>query len=368
MVILMNIIGIIVEYNPLHNGHVYHFNKIKELENPDLIVAVMSSSITNRGNLSIYDKFEKTKQALNLGVDVVIELPLIYACQRADIFADKAINILNQVGVNKIYIGSEKNDISLYENAYNLINNNDSKIKELIDKGYSYKEAISNIINLEPNDMLGYSYYKSIKDNNYNIELKTILRKNSNYDDELPTNDVIASAKAIRNNLDLLNKYTPSYVYNNNNLLDENKIFDFIKYSIISKSNDELKNLFFVDEGIENKLKDITNYNSLNDYIDYLSSKRYTKTRIKRMLLYILLNIKKTDADLALKENIIRVLGFNESGKKYLNKIKKEINYYTNIKDGLNKTLDIEFKASKILDSIYNLNLITLEQKGPVKK
>ena len=86
------------------------------------------------------------------------------------------------------------------------------------------------------------------------------------------------------------------------------------------------------------------------------------------MLLYILLNIKKTDADLALKENIIRVLGFNESGKKYLNKIKKEINYYTNIKDGLNKTLDIEFKASKILDSIYNLNLITLEQKGPVKK
>lgn len=362
----MKIVGIIVEYNPLHNGHLYHFEKIKELENPDLIIAVMSTSITNRGEISLFDKFKKTEQALKLGVDIVVELPLIYACQRADIFALKAVNILNSFNVDKIYIGSEENDIKLYEKAYDLINKNDELIKEHLNIGLSYKEAISNIINLNPNDMLGYSYFKAIKDNNFNIELKTIKRLSSSYDELTPSNDHITSAKAIRNNIELLKDYTPSFVSKDiNNILDNNKIFHYLKYSILTKSKDELKNIFFVDEGLENKLYNIKNYNNLDEFINYLTTKRYTKTRIKRMLVYILFNINKASANDALKESIIRVLGFNNNGKLYLSKIKKELNYFTNIKEGLNQTLDIEFKASKIIDSIYNLDLQTKEQKGP---
>ncbi len=365
----MNIVGVIVEYNPLHNGHKYHIEQIKEKENPDLIIGIMSSSFTNRGDLSIFDKFIKTFHALELGIDLIIELPLIYSMERADIFALKSINILNEIGVNKIYIGSEENNILLYEKAYNLLNENDNLIKKYISDGYSYKESISKIINLKPNDMLGYSYYKIIKDNNYNIDLKTIKRKESNFNDLIPSNNYIASAYSIRSNLELLNDYCPSFVLKDKNkILDQNKIFKYLKYEILSKTNNELKEIFFVDEGLENKLHQIINYDSLDSFISFLATKRYTKTRIKRMLMYILLNVKKIDAENALNENIIRILGFNEKGKNYLNNIKKNIIYYTNIKQGLSNTLDIEFKSSLILDSIFDLNLIFQEQKGPIYK
>ena len=125
-----------------------------------------------------------------------------------------------------------------------------------------------------------------------------------------------------------------------------------------------------VDEGLENKLKSIYKYNNLNDYISSLVSKRYTETRIKRMLAYILFNIKKNDINEIYNNKIdfIRVLGYSDKGKKYLNEIKKDVNIHTNIKEGINKALDIELKISKILDSIYNLDLLKHEQGAPIDK
>ena len=111
--IVLKIVGLIVEYNPLHNGHIHHINEVKTKSNADLIVAVMSSSFTMRGDLSLFNKFEKTKQALTSGIDLVIELPLVYSIERADIFSDNAVKILNLLNVNEIWIGSENNDISL---------------------------------------------------------------------------------------------------------------------------------------------------------------------------------------------------------------------------------------------------------------
>ncbi len=362
----MNIIGVIVEYNPLHSGHIYHIKKIKELYNPDLIIAVMSSSISSRGDLSIFDKFEKTNYALEAGIDLVVELPFILACQRSDIFAYNAVSILNLLNVNKIIIGSETDDIKLYEKAYNEYNKNDNKIKEYLDKGLSYKEAYSKILDLEPNDMLGYSYYKAIKDNNYNIELNTIKRFNSSHHELTPNNLEFTSSRSIRANLDLINKYCPNYV-NKDNVLNEDKIFNYLKYKILESDILELKNLYFVDEGIENKLKDIIYYNDLDSFIDYLSTKRYTKTRIKRMLMYILFNIKKAEIN-NLDINFVRILGYDDLGKSYLNKIKKNITIYSNIKEGINNILDIEMKVSKILDLIYNIDLLKNEQSKPIIK
>ena len=354
----MKIIGSIVEYNPLHNGHVLHFNKIKE-QNPDLTVAVMSSSLCMRGDLSIFDKFKKTKQALNLGYDIIIELPLALSMQRADIFAKNAIYLLNMIKVNEIIIGSELNDINLYEKKFI----NDKIIK---DNSKSMKEN-SIIKDFSSNDTLGYFYYKTIKDNDYNITLSTIKREYSNYDDSTINHESIASAKAIRSNINKIDIYTPDFVSKDKEyILDENKIFDYLKYQILSKDVNELKNIFFVDEGIEYKLKDIKDYTDLDSFIDYLSNKKYTKTRMKRMLMYILFNIKKDDMNNISDIDFIRVLGYSNKGKEYINSIKKDIKIYTNIKENINKDLDIELKVSKILDSIYDLDLLKKEQKGPV--
>ena len=359
----MKIVGIICEYNPLHNGHVYHFNKVKEESKADLVICVMSSSFSSRGDLSIFDKFTKTKQALNMGIDLIVELPLIYTIERADIFADNAVKILNNLNVSEIWIGSESNDISVYEKYYNnkVIDNKD-------DYSTSYKDKAN--MDLLSNDILGFSYYKSIKDNKFDIELKTIKRIENNYLDNNLNSSNIQSALSIRANIDELEKYTPDYVSKDKNLiLDENKLFPILKYKILSTSPSILKSIYFVDEGIENKLSDIIDFDNYQDFIDYLSSKRYSKTRIKRMLTYILLNITKDMANKSydIDNNFVRILGYNDKGKAYLSSIKKNLTIYTNIKNNINQILDIEITTSKLIDTIYNTNLFNLEMNGPIK-
>ena len=358
---IMKKIGIIAEYNPLHSGHIYHFNKIKE-ENPNsLVILVLSGYFTNRGDLSLFNKFEKTNQALLMGVDIVLELPIIYTLERADLFAYYTTTFLNYLGVDEIVIGSEENNIELYNNALNKFYIN-------YDKSKSLKQNTLDCIPFKPNDLLGFFYYKSIKENNYNIILKTIKRNSSNFNDVTPSNDTFASAKAIRCNLDLLDTYTPKYVSDyKNNILDENKLFNYLKYRILSSSKDELKNIFFVDEGIEAKLKDIYKFSDYNSFINYLSNKKYSISRIKRMLVYILLNVSKMDADNCLTQeiNYARILGFNDFGKSYIKTIKKNKNLYTNIKDDISKVFDIELKTAKVLDTIFNTNFVLEEQKGP---
>ncbi|RIA64874.1 putative nucleotidyltransferase [Anaeroplasma bactoclasticum] len=356
----MKISGVIAEYNPLHNGHMYHLAEIKK-ENPDLIIGVISSSLTMRGDISILDKFIKTKEALDAGIDLVIELPLAYSMQRADIFASNAVKLLSLAKVDNIIIGSENNDIKLYEEAYNKDTSINDNTKSMKDNSISLKD-------FDSNDTLGYFYYKSIKDNNYPITLKTIKRIGNNYKDT-KLKEEYSSSTSIRANISEFENYVPFFVAKDKNyLLDEKDIFPMVKYKIISTKPEDLKEIFFVDEGIEYKLKDIRDYNNLDEFITYLSGKKYTKTRMKRMLMYILFNIKKDEMNQITSPEFLRVLGYSNKGKEYLNHLKKDIPIYTNIKEGINPALDIEIRASKVLDSIFGLNLLKLEQKGPITK
>ncbi len=362
----MKIVGIIVEYNPLHNGHLHHIIEVRKKTKADILIAVMSSNMTMRGNVSLFDKFIKTKQALASSVDLVIELPLVYSMQRADIFAKNSVMLLNLIGVDEIVIGSEENDDSIYEFAYKTLKNNESEIKKLMESGISYKAATSKFVNFKSNDQLGLAYYKAIKDYNYNIKLSTIKRIASDYLDLNPNNDNIASALAIRNNLNLIEKYTPSYVSKYKDVRTDDKIFPYLKYKILSSKPYELKNIFFVDEGIENRLLKINDFSSLDEFINSLVSKRYTRSRIQRMLYYILFNIEKNEMNNLGEIDFIRVLGYSLKGQEYLALNKKNINIYTNIKNNINKALDIELRATKILDHIYNTNTFKQEQKGPI--
>lgn len=337
----------------------HHLEEIKK-KKPDLIIAVLSSSLTMRGDLSIFDKFTKTKQALKAGVDLILELPLAYSMQRADIFAKNAISMLHMAGVDEIVLGSEKKDISIYEEKF-------VEEKKEWDKSKSMKENYSFLQDLDSNDTLGYFYYKEIKDKGYPIKVSLIQRIESQYKDSMLNEGTIQSATAIRSHLDYLEDYVPSFVYEDkDSMLDEEKLFSILKYSILTMTPKELKDIFFVDEGIEYKLKDIRKFNTLDSFVHYLSGKKYTKTRMKRMLMYILFHIKKEQMNEIKEPTSLRILGYSNKGKEYLNFLKKEATLYTNIKEGIQLPYDIELKVSKIIDTIYGTNLLIQEQKGPI--
>ncbi len=364
----MKIIGTIVEYNPLHNGHLYAIKQIKKESNADIVVAVMSGNFTMRGELSIFDKFEKTSQALKAGIDIVIELPFVYSVQSADYFAKETTRLLELAGIEELWIGSEQNNPQLYEEAYQqwIAKQNQESILNSLQKGNSYKSATSSLLPFESNDLLGFCYYKAIKEQNLSYTLHTIQRKGAGYLDELPQE--FASAYSLRKNPSLMKSYCPSYIQQNH-MKTAQPLFGYLKYQILNQSISSLGQMAFVEEGIEHQLKKIKDYNTLSDYKNSLITKRYTESRINRMLLNILFNITKEDIQQIRLSPIsfLRVLGYDLKGSMYLNQLKKKTPIKTNIKDGIHPIYDIELKITKLLDAIYKTNTFELEQKGPIE-
>lgn len=375
----MKKIGIICEYNPFHNGHIYHLEKIKEMYNDSLIILVMSSSFTERGELSILNKWEKSEIALKYGVDLVIELPFEFASQSADVFARGAVTLLKELQVDTIVFGSESNNRDELIKIANLQLNNkdyDNKVKEYLDKGENYPSSMAlaikdmglNEINL-PNDILGLSYTKEIIKQNANIEVVTIKRTNDYHNKEL--NNSIVSASAIRNNLnnkDIIN-YVPSITYNYlKEKVVNNNYFLLLKYKIISEQ-EGISKYQTVDEGIHNRiLKYIEEVNSMEELILKIKTKRYTYNKLNRMFTHILCGFTKEEAK-NIEIKYIRVLGFSNLGLSHLNKIKKSssIPIITNLKKEYSSLLSLELRVDKIY------NLITNDKnnsylKGPIKK
>lgn len=361
----MKIIGIIAEYNPFHNGHKYQIDKIREKYEDALIIICTSSSFTQRGDISILNKWEKTKCALNNGANIVLELPYIYSTQSSDTFAKYALKILNELKIDKLCFGSEDNDIDkLYKVADTQINNKqfDTKVKEHLDNGINYPTALNNalkeLIQIEitkPNDLLGVSYIKEILKNKYNIKPFTIKRTNDYHDIE--NNSDIVSASNIRerllNNEDISSK-VPQDVYEIlKNKKMENKYFEYLKYKIISEK--DLNKFLDVDEGLHTRIKDqIQKSNNLEELIQNIKTKRYTYNKISRMLNHILCSLTKEENNIQELE-YIRILGFDSKGKEYLSKIKKDIktpilNKYDTKKY---KTLEIEKRVTDIYSLIY---------------
>lgn len=352
----MKKIGIICEYNPFHNGHIYHINKIKEMYPDSIIILVMSGNVTQRGQFSLLDKWQKTDIALDY-VDLVVELPSIFAIQSADIFAKSAITILNNLKVDIIVFGAESLNIEKLTKIAKIQNNEcfNSLVKKYLDEGTNYPTALSkaactltNIKIEKPNDLLGLSYVKEIL--NTNIKPITIKRTNDYHSKELKSK--ITSATSIRDalkNKKDIKPYVPEKTYNFLRNYKEKNYFDYLKYKIISEI-DNLDIYLNVDEGIENRIKKyIYDCNTLEELIDKIKTKRYTYNKIKRMLLNILLGITKKQNKELKNIEYIRVLGFNDKGKKHLKEIKDKskipiITNYTN----KYKALELELKISYI--------------------
>lgn len=326
-------IGIICEYNPFHYGHLLHLKKIKEMYKDANIILAMSGWITQRGDLSLIDKFSKTEIALEYGVDLVVEIPFKFI-QSADYFAKGAIKILNLLGCDKIVFGSESNNADdLKEMAQIQLNNSEYNniIKNSINSKENYPTILSNAlfsltgktINT-PNDLLGLCYTREIIENNYNIDIVTIKRKN-NYN-SLKLEGKITSATSIREQLKKkksIKKYVPHIVEKKlKNVIFLEDYFDFLKYKIITSDITDIQG---IDTNLSNRIKKyITNSNNLEELINSVKSKKYTYNRIKRSLTFILLSITKDNFN-NLELEYLRILGFNNNGKELLNKVKKSI-------------------------------------------
>lgn len=376
----MHIIGIIAEYNPFHNGHLYQINKIKEKYPNSTIIAVVSSSFTQRGDISILNKWDKTQIALDNGIDLVIELPFVYSTQSSDVFAKGAVEILNHLKIDTLVFGTERDTLKDLELLADIqINNKEyqNKVKKYLDKGLNYatatNKALEDLTNFTvdtPNDILALSYIKQIKEHNYNINYTNIKRTIPYHENKIKNN--ITSATNIRNmyqngqNIDNLIPFNKDKLYK----VNMDKYLNILKYKVLTLDT-KIKKYQTVDEGIESRIiNNISNSNTYEQLIQNIKTKRYTYNKISRLLLHIITGFTKEEAN-NIKIDYIRVLGFTTKGKNYLNKIKKELNLPLQVgyKKNISKVLDIEQRITKIYSLFTDSSLIKKEyQTKPIIK
>lgn len=366
----MNAVGIIAEYNPFHNGHLYHINKVKEMFPDSPIVLVLNGYFLERGDVSVLSKEDKTRIALENGVDIVLELPFVYGSQSADTFADASICLLEKLNVTDIVFGSEMDNIELLRNAAEtqLYNKNyQKKVKDFIDKGINYPTALAKALDIKdnifnPNDLLGISYIKAIMSHEFMITPHTIKRTNDYHDTEMDEEIVSATniRKRIKNGEDI-SKYVPGDVDMCIGTIDYNKLYELLKYKILT--DDDLSKYVTVDEGIENRLiEGINSCDNLDDLIEFVKTKRYTYNKIKRMLVHILLGFTKEDN---YNKNIdyIKVLGFSYIGKNHLNAFRKELKGTLGIKhDSI--MYKYEMRAAHIYSLLTDDDVLEYEKRN----
>lgn len=351
----MNVCGIIAEYNPMHNGHIYHINKSKKITSSTHTVAIISGNFVQRGEPSIVNKWTKTKMALNNGIDLVIELPFVSSISSAEGFCYSAIKTLDSLNVvNSVCFGSEQGSIDDIKIISKILINEPLDYKNLLKdnlkKGLSYpksrqlalntyihtftnKNIDSSLISLS-NNILSIEYIKALLKLKSNIKPFTLKRVNNLYNNKNLSGN-ISSATSIRENILTLDSIKDSIPINNFELLKNdienniapitlNTFSDIILYKLRESSLEYIESLMDVSEGLEYKIKkecDICG--NINDLIDNVSSKRYPKTRIQRILLYAVFGITKKVYMENLDPSYIRILGFNNKGREILKKAKK---------------------------------------------
>lgn len=377
-------IGIIAEYNPFHNGHIYHIEEIKRRYPNSSIVLVMSGNFTQRGLVSTIDKWDKTFLALKYGIDLVVELPFPFATQSADIFARGAIFLLKELKVDKLIFGSEGNnkDKLYYLAQKQLDHSYNEKVQSYLKMGKNYptamNEALKDLANDEitsPNDLLGLSYVKEIIRQNASIEVETIKRTNSYHDETLQKN--ISSATSIRKHLfekKSIKGQVPKEALEilENRVFLQDDYFKLLKYQIYA--SDDLSKYLGVDEGIENKiLKIIDSATTFDDLIKKTKSKRYTYNRTLRMYNHILCGFTKEMASNYQMPEYIRVLGFSDVGKNILKQERKNtsvpiITKFNSREDGLLLEKKVTSIYASILSGKKMEELIKKEyQQSPVE-
>ena len=367
-------VGIIAEYNPFHNGHAHQISEIKKIFPETEIIAVMSGNFTQRGEPAILDKFFRANLAVENGVDLVFELPFIFSVRSAENFARGGIKILKNLQVvDKIAFGAEISDLKILQNAAKI---NFSEIKSEMSQGISYAKAAEKILKIEtkPNTILAIEYLRNLPKN---IEPILIPRVGTDYHEKILQK--ISSASAIRAEIYKKNpdweKISQSVEKNILEKLREEKNFGLVReellflpllQKIFTSSPEEMQKIFGMNEGLENLIfKSAKTAKNFQDLISKIVNKRYQTSRIKRLFLNFLLGVEEIE-----EAEYLRILAFNECGRKILKKIAEKtklpiiakVTQHLTEKDFLRKNFDLAYKKNLSLDiAATNLRNILYE-------
>lgn len=358
----MKVLGIIAEYNPFHLGHLYHIKKSKELVQPDFTIAVMSGNFTQRGEAAIVDKWIRAETAIKNGIDLVLELPVVYAVQTAELFAYGGIQVLNHTGLTThVSFGSEIGDLAPLKRVANVLVSEDEAFKGLL-KGYlqqglsfptaRYRALVAylqptnqvdqewNKVLASSNSILAIEYLKALKRTKSTILPITIPRINSAYHSP-KLKKGISSATSIRNEIlnhglsEKVREAVPSATFDilskafseNNGPVGNHSLEDLLLGIIRRSSLSEISTWLDVNEGLENRIKDSAmSATNLSDLLSSIKTKRYVHTRLQRILTHGLLNLtteKFSTLNTGNGPKYIRILAFSTKAAELMKKLKE---------------------------------------------
>ncbi|MFC7685523.1 nucleotidyltransferase [Ureibacillus sp. GCM10028918] len=352
----MKAVGVVVEYNPFHNGHFYHISQSKSKSNADVVIAVMSGHFLQRGEPALVDKWHRTKMALQNGVDIVIELPYAFCTGHATFFAEGSIQLLEAVGCANFAFGSEEGSIDPFINTFTLLKTNEERynalIKQYVTTGISYPQSlykayeelrqkeINQTIDLsKPNNILGYHYIEAAKRLNLRIEPMTIPRIQAGFHDDINSDSTIASATGIRKaifegqSLQEIEQFVPNESFKlledwhkqYNTFMHWETFWPYLRFAILRNTPEQLTRFADVSEGIEFALiKAAKKSSSFSQFMNLIKSKRYTWTRLQRMVTHIFTGITKEQLHNSANPSYIRLLGMTKNGQAYLSQHKKQ--------------------------------------------
>lgn len=378
----MRILGLIVEYNPMHLGHLYHLKEAKKITQADLTIAVMSGSVVQRGDFSIVDKFIKTDVALKTGIDLVIELPSFFVLQAADYFAKAAVELLVALKVTDFVFGSESGDLAGLKRLHDQFKapTFDSAIKMHLKSGLSYADATSKAISdpalrrlLTPNNTLGISYLKALE-SNPSVKVHTIKRAKRMYYDAFDDHATIQSATALRHQI-IDQKPIDDYVVEalKPYLKDFKPLSVQLFYPVMvgqlkMMTPDRFDGLYGFYEGLENRILKFQGEADYFDFIEAIKTPRYTYAHLQRTLMHLLLSTPKSFENYQTPP-YLRLLGMSLKGQHYLSQIKKELTLplFTSAKNDQHPLLDFEQRISSLIEPYIDRPLKKSELGPPLQ-
>ncbi|GCF92317.1 UPF0348 protein [Enterococcus florum] len=330
--------GIIVEYNPFHNGHKYHAEQARRLSQADVVIAVMSGNFLQRGEPAIMDKWARTEAALKNGVDLVVELPFSWSVQSADYFAQGGVKLLQAMNCDALCFGTDGDDSFDYQAYGKYFIEHQEHIDMLFQRlpvGMSYPEKMAEVVRqvfpkaqeFPPNHILGLSYAKENAKYVRPMKLFPLQRKDQGYHDPRLVEQQFASATAIRQGLirgENIEQYVPSATAENLwKPITWDSFWPYLTYQLTVASVEELQTIYQMNEGIEHRIKSAKK-TTFSAFLDLVKSKRYTKTRLQRLLIYSLLQVKQKEIQAEQSTTMLHILGFTKSGQQFLNLHKKK--------------------------------------------